>query len=68
MEALKIIKSYEQELTDNNIVIVSYYEVPNYNEVECIDIFYQSQYPQFEVIEVSTTPYPTPPSGSTENI
>lgn len=51
MEKLKIIDSYRQELTTNGIVICTYLDMQD-NEVDCIDLIYQEQYPQFELIEV----------------
>lgn len=65
MEALKIVDSYRQELSNKTIIICTYYELPNMNEVDCIDIIYQSEYPQFDVVNVTTGDEPL--SGSTEN-
>lgn len=53
MEALKIIESYRQELTDNNIVICDYYLIDEPTTmVSCIDMFYISKYPEFEIVNV----------------
>ena len=66
MEALKIINSYTEQLTQEGIVITSYYEIPSLDFVDCIPTEYQTQYPTFELIEVSTEPYPEI-TGYTEN-
>jgi len=63
MEALKIIESYVEELNSKNIVICSY-ELLNDPSVivECIDMMYQEQYPEFEVVEIVGSI-----TGTTEN-
>lgn len=48
---LKIIESYRLELTTNGIVICTYIDLQD-NEVDCIDLVHQNEYPQFELIEV----------------
>ena len=51
MEKLKIIESYREELTTNGIVICTYKDIQD-NEVDCIDLTYQNDYPTFEITEV----------------
>ena len=51
MEKLKIIDSYREELTTNGIVICTYIDLQG-NEVDCIDLVHQAEYPTFEVIDV----------------
>jgi len=52
MLVLKIEENKRQELTDNGIVICTYIRVDNDQEVDAIDMQYQSEYPSFEVVEV----------------
>lgn len=51
MEKLKIIYSYREELTTKGIVICTYIDLQD-NEVDCIDLIYEEEYPNFEIIEV----------------
>jgi hypothetical protein len=53
MKALEIIESYTTELTEKNIVICSYLlqQDPSI-VVDCIDISYEEEYPQFNIVDV----------------
>jgi hypothetical protein len=55
MQALKIIESYRAQLTADNIVICTYL-TEQYGECDCIDISYEAEYPQFEVVDVIPQP------------
>jgi len=52
MLVLKIEENKRQELTENGIVICTYIRVDNDQEVDAIDMNYQSEYPSFEEVEV----------------
>ena len=53
MEALKIIESYTEELTEKGIVICSFLlEDDPTIVVNCIDISHYTEYPQFEIVRV----------------
>ena len=54
MQALKIIESYREQLTADNIVICTY--ITTEGEADCIDMMYQPEYPQFEVVDVIPSP------------
>jgi hypothetical protein len=54
MQALKIIESYREQLTADNIVICTY--ITTQGEADCIDMMYQPDYPQFEVVDVIPSP------------
>lgn len=52
MEKLKIIDSYRDSLTQNDIVICTYFLSSDNSEVDCIEIEYQADYPMFEIVIV----------------
>jgi hypothetical protein len=53
MQALKITEIYREPLTQANIVICTY--MTTQGEVDCIDLSYQAQYPDFEVVTLVDT-------------
>ena len=48
---LKIIESYREELTTKGIVVCTYLDMQN-NDVDCINLIYEEEYQNFEIIEV----------------
>ena len=48
---LKIIESYRQELNNKGIVICTYLDLQD-NEIDCINIQYQEEYPMFEITSI----------------
>lgn len=53
MLALKVTENLRDQLSSNNIVICTYIDSIDNNEVDCVDISYQSEYPELELITVN---------------
>jgi len=53
MLMLKITENLRGQLTSDNVVICTYIDSIDNNEVDCIDISYQSEYPELELITVN---------------
>ena len=56
---LKITEEIRQELTDKSIIICTHI-LADETEVDCIDIFYQDQYPTLELVQVKVSQFGIP--------
>jgi hypothetical protein len=56
---LKITEEIRQELTEKSIIICTHI-LADETEVDCIDMFYQDQYPDLEIVEVKASAFTIP--------
>jgi len=51
MQKLKITENLRQDLIESQVVVCTYLDLDN-NEIDCIDMVHQDDYPELELVEV----------------
>jgi len=56
MQKLKITENLRQNLNESLVVVCTYLDLEN-NEIDCIDMVHQEDYPELEIVEVQSNTF-----------